>query len=122
MSFDDPIERFRDIVANIERIEHYTDGMSYEIFQKDLRTRDAVERCLSRISEAAVKLDRMSNIAAELCPTVPWADIRGIGNHLRHAYDAVDTDEIWNVVERDLAPLKAAVLSAIAKSGRGSRN
>jgi uncharacterized protein with HEPN domain len=94
MSFSDPSERFRDILDNIERIERYTAGMSYDAFENDARTRDAVERCLSRISEAAIKLDRIGTIASELCPTIPWADIRGIGNHLRHAYDAIETDEI----------------------------
>jgi hypothetical protein len=77
MSFSDPSERFRDILDNVERIERYTAGMSYDAFESDGRTRDAVERCLLRISEAAIRLDRMGAIASELCPTIPWADIRG---------------------------------------------
>jgi uncharacterized protein with HEPN domain len=29
-----------------------------------------------------------------LCPGLPWRDIRGIGNWLRHQYDQVDVDSI----------------------------
>lgn len=36
-------------------------------------------------------------------PTIPWAEIRGIGNRLRHEYDTVDPVRIWRVVHRDLA-------------------
>jgi uncharacterized protein with HEPN domain len=58
----------------------------------------------------------MGGIASKLCPAVPWADIRGIGNHLRHAYDSIETDEIWNIIRRDLEPLKAAILVAMEGS------
>jgi hypothetical protein len=44
----------------------------------------AVERHLQKISEAAV---RLSDHAEILCPGVPWRNIRGIGNFLRHEYD-----------------------------------
>jgi predicted nucleotidyltransferase len=30
--------------------------------------------------------------AIELMPSQPWADIRGMGNRLRHAYDRLDLD------------------------------
>ena len=54
MPFDPLPERFEDILENIERIERYTAGMGEAQFVGDSKTIDAVERCLSRISEAAV--------------------------------------------------------------------
>jgi len=57
--------------------------------------RDAVERCIARISEAAVKLDVLAE--TEL-PGHAWSDMRGIGNILRHAYDHVDATVIWQIV------------------------
>ena len=42
---------------------------------------------MERISEAAKKLGQL---AEELCPTVPWASVRFLGNFLRHEYDRVD--------------------------------
>jgi uncharacterized protein with HEPN domain len=44
------------------------------------------------ISEAA---KRLGDDAEVLCPGQRWRDIRGIGNHLRHAYDNLDALLIW---------------------------
>jgi len=97
--------RFRDIVDNIDRIRQHVAGMTEREFLVDIKTLDAVERCLSRISEAAVKL---GTDAEQLCPQIPWRDIRGIGNQLRHGYDAIVPARIWFTIERDLAPLRDA--------------
>ena len=60
--------------------------MDAALFAADDKTADAVERCLARISEATVKLGEDAEL---LCPGPPWRDIRGLGNHLRHAYKRV---------------------------------
>jgi len=44
------------MLENIERIASYVAGMAQDEFQRDGRTRDAVERCLERICEAAFRL------------------------------------------------------------------
>jgi uncharacterized protein with HEPN domain len=88
-----------------------------------LKTYDAVERCLERISEAANKL---GTAAESLCPGVPWPQIRGIGNRLRHEYDRIDGVRIWFMVERDLAPLKLAIQAVLsqmrAQEGEGTES
>lgn len=96
---------------NIARIERHTAGMDEASFRGDAKTVDAVEPCLARISEAAVKLEQSG---PELCPDVRWRDIRGIGNHLRHDYRRVDLARIRTIVERDLPSLKAACLGTLA--------
>lgn len=101
----DATQALEDIVANIQRIQRYVEGLSFEKYAADTRTVDAVERCLARISEAAV---RLGDAASGLCPEVPWADIRGIGNHLRHAYETIDQRIVWRVVTRELASLLRA--------------
>jgi len=108
----DPVQRLTDILENIARIREFTAGLDLTAFVRDLKTCDAVERCLERISEAANKLGDM---AVDLCPDIPWPQIRAIGNRLRHEYDRIDAARIWFMLERDLAPLKAAVLSALNK-------
>jgi uncharacterized protein with HEPN domain len=72
--------------------------------------RDAVERCLERISEAAFRLGER---AAELVPNQPWGDIRGMGNRLRHAYDRINLDVLWNTVQDSLPSLKADAEQAL---------
>jgi uncharacterized protein with HEPN domain len=113
---EQPARRFRDIVDNVGRIESYCQGLDEGRFLVDGKTIDAVERCLSRISEAAVKL---GPTAEALCPDQPWLDIRHFGNQLRHGYDAIDGHRIWRTVVHDLPPLKAACLDALARLGPG---
>lgn len=67
------------------------------------------------ISEAAVRLKEDAELH---CPGVPWRDIRGSGNWLRHQYDSVDLETIWNTIMDDLPPLKAAVEKALAQPER----
>jgi len=55
----DPVQRFEDILENILLIEEFTNGMDLNAFLEDLKTRDATERCMERISEAAKKLGEL---------------------------------------------------------------
>ena len=72
----------------------------------------SVKYALLIISEAAQKLD---TIATELCPGIPWREIRGLGNRLRHEYDMIDVARNWLVVEKDLPPLKQSVQAALLR-------
>jgi uncharacterized protein with HEPN domain len=57
------------------------------------------------ISEAAV---RLRDDAERLVPEIPWRDIRGIGNWLRHQDDRVNSKTVWvwNTIHDDLRPSK----------------
>ncbi|WP_234811138.1 HepT-like ribonuclease domain-containing protein [Xaviernesmea oryzae] len=76
-----------------------------------IKTRDACERCLSRISEAAVKLGAC---AEEMFPAHNWRGIRDIGNILRHEYDQIETVNIWDVITINLPPLVSDIGGALA--------
>lgn len=110
MPSKDPIQRFEDILENIRLIEEFTEGMDLSSFLDDFKTRNATERCLERISEAAKKL---GSLAEELCPDIPWANVRAVGNFLRHEYDRIDPARVWLTVESDLRPLKDAARKAL---------
>ena len=101
----------------MKRIEGYVAGLDREGFRGDTLRRDAVERCLERICEAAFRLGEK---AVELVPSQPWGDIRGMGNRLRHAYDRLDLDVLWNTVRDRLPSLKVDVERAFA--GLKARN
>ena len=91
--------------------------MDSDGFCQDPRTIAAVERKLLVISEAAIRLGQEAEIR---CPGLPWSEIRGIGNWLRHQYDAVELPVVWKTVRDDLPPLKAAVLRALAAPSEDS--
>ena|ERR1019366_8193451 len=110
----DPVQRFIDIIENIERIGRFTASMDLGGFAANEQTTLAVKYSLLVISEAAVKL---GTLAADLCPDIAWREIRGLGNRLRHHYDSIDIVRIWLLLERDLPPLKAACLEALIALG-----
>jgi uncharacterized protein with HEPN domain len=111
LPFKDSCACFRDIFASIRLIENFVEGMTLDSFRFDAKTQAAVERKMQIISEAAI---RLSDSAESLCPGVPWRDIRGICNWLRHPYDFVDMETIWNAIQDDLPGLKIAVEQVLA--------
>lgn len=107
-----PKDRFHDIVEHIDAINDYARGLSKSALKSDKKTIHAIERCLAIISEAAVKL---GNDAKAIAPDIPWGEIRGLGNIIRHGYDQVNIETIWDIIEVDLPPLRAACTEAIEK-------
>lgn len=115
MSFRTPDQSLRDILNSIIMIEEFIASVSFDRFRDEPMRIAAVERYLQKISEAAVRLGDQAEI---LCPGVPWRNIRGIGNFLRHEYDRVDLDTVWHTVTDHLPLLKASVTAALQKESR----
>lgn len=101
---------FEHIAESISSIQTYVDGMPFETFVADDKTRAAVERKLQIISEAAI---RLKDHAAEACPEIDWADVRGMGNWLRHQYEHVNVETLWKTIHENLPAMAVAVNSAI---------
>ena len=98
------------MLDNIERIRRWTDGLTIEAYQAHPMLRDAIERCLERISEASCRLPAEAKASQ---PQIPWRKIADIGNALRHDYDDVADTEVWRIVVDDLRALKDAVQAMI---------
>jgi uncharacterized protein with HEPN domain len=109
---DNPLRRLNDILENIDRIVRYTHGHGFEDFVRNHLARDAVERCLLRISEAAKKPD---SLVDEMAPEQPWPEIRALGNVIRHEYDTLDARGIWTIIQNELPSLEASVQGMIRK-------
>jgi uncharacterized protein with HEPN domain len=73
-------------------------------FSQDRKTIRSVERCLEIVIEATVKLDEDTKQRLGLHP---WQQLRGMGNRLRHGYDSVSLEVIWDVASHKI-PLLAA--------------
>lgn len=106
-----PADCLADIVANAERIEQYLLCLDQPSFAAAGLERDAIERCLERICEAVF---RLGDRAETLMPGQPLADIRGMGNRLRHAYDRLDVQIVWNTAILRVPELAAAARLALA--------
>lgn len=101
----------RDIVENGIAILSYTKGLDEHGYASNALVRDGTERCLSRISEAAVKL---GPLAEELFPQHDWLAIRNLGNVLRHDYKSVIDAIVWNIIANRVPPLLAELEAFLA--------
>ena len=100
------------ILEAIEGIEAATKGKTFDDFGGNWLLRHGVQRGIEIISEAARRIPP-EVLASQ--PKIPWSQIAGIGNVLRHEYHRVSDRLIWNVVQVNLPPLKAAVLAIEAE-------
>ena len=77
----------------------------------------ALTRAIEVIGEAAA---RVSTMAREKHPKIPWAQIIGVRNRLIHAYNTISLDILWKIATLDLPPLVEqleAILADEPKSG-----
>jgi uncharacterized protein with HEPN domain len=75
-------------------IEADTAGVDFDGFVADRRVRQLVERNLEIISEASRRIPDDLKAAEE---DVPWREIAGIGNVLRHDYGEVRPEILWEI-------------------------
>lgn len=95
-----------DILDAVDKIEVFTQGMSYEEFSKDDKTVYAVTRALEVIGEATKRIPRR---ARESCPSLPWSEMAGMRDKLIHAYFGINKTIIWRTIRDDIPPLRSAM-------------
>lgn len=93
------------IVENVDRVRDHVQGYDQQAYQRNLKTKDAVERCLDRIAEA---VQRLGTAMEDRHPGLPWNDLRLMATLLRQPdEDAVDT-AAWRMAVTDLTPIQEA--------------
>ena len=94
-----------DILFSIDCIEEFVQGIDFEQYIKDIKTRSAVERQLGIIGEAISKLEKITKDVS-----LQYArQIVGMRNRIIHAYDAVDDEVIWAIIKKYLPDLKREI-------------
>lgn len=96
------LERLKDVLEAIERIEKYTSNNQRSFFSDEL-IQTWVLHHLQIIGEA---IARITPDLMEQYTEIPWRKIIGMRNILVHDYFGIDADVVWNVVENDLPNLK----------------
>lgn len=92
-----------DIHESLERIDHYTKGLSFEDFTHDAKTIDAVVRNFEVMGEAAAHL---SEDFKEQHASVPWNAMIGMRNKVVHEYFGIDPEIIWKTIQQDMPELR----------------
>ncbi len=95
--------RLQHILEAIETIEEYSEDKALSDVQSDKMLRHALTYNIQVIGEAANHLTKEFCIAH---PLTNWRAICGMRNVLVHDYYQIDAEELWNVVVKDIQPLK----------------
>lgn len=103
----DVLGTLEDIIEAAGYIVEDTDGITYEAFLDDRRTRQAVERNFMTIGEAVNRLRRHApDVAAQLTEVHAIVAFR---NALMHDYGDVSYPDVWLTVQESLPVLRAEV-------------
>jgi uncharacterized protein with HEPN domain len=99
------------ILECITNIETYLPNGKADFFSSKL-IQDAVIRNLEVIGEAT---KRISRELREQHKNIPWREMAGLRDVLIHDYFGVDNGIVWNVVEKEIPPLKEKIQQLIQK-------
>ncbi len=101
-----------DMLAAIDKIGRYTEGLDATSFFADEFTVDAVLRNLEVLGEAA------RNVPPEVRdshPEIPWKRVVGLRNIVAHVYFGVDLENVWKIVSENVPAIRPAVERLLAE-------
>jgi len=99
--FRDPAYLY-DMVESGEKILRYAGNAGFSDFLDNEMLRDAIERNLEILGEAA---RRISEECKTKHPHIPWRKIIALRNVLVHEYDDINPEEIWEIITVHLPAL-----------------
>jgi uncharacterized protein with HEPN domain len=95
-----------DIQQSIDEIDEFLgERKDFLAYQKDLKTKKAVERNLEIIGEAVSRILKTDSSF----PLDNAKSIIGTRNRIIHSYDNISDEVVWTIVSRELPKLKVQV-------------
>jgi len=95
-----------DIIESIGAINDFTKGCNYASFVSDRKTYSATLREFIVIGEAITHIPE--EIKTDF-PDVAWRLIKDFRNFIVHEYFGIDTEIVWDAVEKELPQLLAEI-------------
>ena len=102
MSKRNPDLLIHDIHKAISKILLYTDGLTFQQYESDSKTVDAVERNFEIIGEAASRIPDEFKV---LNTDIEWRILKDFRNFIIHEYFGVDNELVWNIIQKHLPAL-----------------
>ena len=102
----------KDILRAINKINKYTENISFEEFRNNELIQDGVVRNLEIIGEATKNIPE--SIKKDN-PDIEWRKIAGLRDILIHVYFGIDTEIIWDIVKNKVPELKEKIEYILAK-------
>jgi uncharacterized protein with HEPN domain len=110
--------RLQDILDNIGIVTNAVADREFSSFIGDPILRLAIERAIEIVSEAVRHIPQEER---DKHPQIPWRNIVAIGNKLRHEYQRIDPDIIWDIAQKHFGELRPAIEAMIAELAEGER-
>nr|WP_288934473.1 DUF86 domain-containing protein [uncultured Allomuricauda sp.] len=107
MSKRDNALLIRDMIESAQKIMSYTKDMTFDSFENDSKTVDAVIRNFEIIGEAA---NRLTEAYKAENPEIEWDHLRGFRNRIVHEYFGIDLEIVWQIIEDDLPRLNQTLI------------
>lgn len=108
------VDRLEHILDSIAQIEAMLRDKSFDEISSSRFLRAAYERFIEIISEAS---RHVPSEMKETAPEIPWRKVADIGNHLRHGYDGINLEYLWNLFAGgSLQQLRAAVEQLVSEA------
>lgn len=101
----------QDMLNNAELALDFVQGIEYDEFFEDEKSRYAVMRALEVIGEAARQIPDDVRAAN---PEIPWREITAMRNKLMHEYFGANMKVVWRTVQEDL-PVIIPILKRMLK-------
>jgi uncharacterized protein with HEPN domain len=99
-----------DILDSAEQIKIFTDNMSIDEFEKDLKCNLAVQRLFEIIGEATKNL---STELREKNPQVDWKTMAGMRDILIQKYQNASSERIFKIARNNIPDLISKIRSLI---------
>ncbi|MCS7158692.1 MAG: DUF86 domain-containing protein [Blastocatellia bacterium] len=107
----------QDILAAMDAIEQFVEGMSMEDFCQDDKTASAVIRKFEIIGEAVRHIPLPIRRAY---PDIPWKEMAGMRDRLIHGYFGIDYELVWQAIKVHI-PQTRRKLQAVLEELKGKR-
>lgn len=91
-----------DILDCADKIREFTEGMSWEEFEKDLKTQLVVERLLITIGEASKKILDDNKEFVRNHPELPFKKAYDLRIKLTHGYSSINARTVWGAIRENL--------------------
>ena len=110
-----PRARLEHILFHIEGVRHTLAGVPFEGFAGVYPLERTVERAAQIISEAVKALP--PQLLADH-PEIEWVKIIALGNLLRHEYQRIDPETMWDIATVKLPELEHAIRKMLGRIER----
>lgn len=106
-----PRARLEHILFHIRGVADTVGGVEFETYTSVYHMERTVERAVQIISEA---VRAMPPTLTARHPEIEWAKIAAIGNVLRHEYERVDPQTMWDIATVKLPELEKVIERMLA--------